>query len=1504
MKRLIHTCLLLLCLVVCVAGYTDIPAPSPALQAKLAVLKARGLDYSGALAFWPLGDGDGILSCAYGTLGKDNPYLLSTAVLDAQWVKESRFKGQYALRCSPPNSTVNGGGRRIFNVTDDAPLVAAYTIEGWCRPDWLRGGGMIFHQGWVVNGTGLYVDAHKGKGSARAFITQNQNTETVTSEAEELPGGWIHVACTFQGNPAEPNPDDEKAVLPTNLLTLYVNGKQVAQKPMPWNSIMGGGVGWRIGGSEPGSGMGGQFNGVIDEVVVWDRVLSAEEIARHYTLGKPDPGTEVTPVAQPAAIALTAAGLPMLPQIAAHWSFDNTLAPDILGQDNLGATSWRFIRDCPAKNGAQTVKAGEPRFREGKFDAGLYLGSKSDDTELGEAVNFTLSALPQDEGSIALWFRPDWAWGKGSHTLFSCAYTNLGASIEGDRIYGYIGASDANTIVPRTTPSEWSMEISQHPWHHLVYAWYRDGTARVFLDGKDSGPVYAPLRNFYPSIIFGSDSLAGTPRDSNGNRPDAVLDELTIFSVGLSPAQVLELYQAKEPLPAQVRGLLYAGDRHAFQRGEQLDLPFHCYGAGTFTAELRHGDQHWPLLTTPAQSEVTVHCDSRELRPDDYRLAATLVTPEGQTYREEVALRIRPVEDPPIPFCALAFLASEQDEDRLVEAGIFHARTNVSTIKRLDQLFWKGLRYSPTLNTDIAKNTLEAQGIPKEEWAQRWWRPDGKTEWVTEFGPSPFSPVGQQAKRELLDQAIGWCKDHPGVRYVNLYDEYGIRMDISLPAMTYFNKQTGQTGLPDFTARKPGIYPDNDRYIQWIDTFGVDFWMNMNLGVEDRVMTEELHRFAPGLRTFSTPSSGMGEIDYENVEIYPYLLEGPLARGVGNRSELMADGLMDLYNAEQRVQPRKPQWPLLGWYNMPGQPEANESLKVLLEICLAKGAQGFLIGPDTWVRNRPDMIRSVRTTVDFTNQYGPMLKSLRFTDLGTVAVLVTEYGVMGSADPGSPRSTSWEYAQNPLLQAMRAAGVPIELITPRQVLEGRLDACEGLVLIGYTHTKQSLQDRITAFAKRGGLVWCDDTTKQSGLAPDDARPLPAFPDESLANGKAPEWEALRTAFIANLKRVPMLTGNPFLVPYSAKGEGTTVYFVINRHLFDRQQGEVSIDAAQGVVYDLLRGTVVPTVPKNGRLSWPVALDKGDWGIYVLRDAAIKAIQVTTSLQGTQVRYRARVLDAQGKPAAHVPLRIDVLDPKGQRAPYGAWLTTGATGDVVSNFTIAGLTDPPGAWHIQAKDLLSGNEADMAVTWTRQRQPSATNPLPRVLLIGDSITQGYADEVKRLLAGKAEVQLIADNAQSTDFGLQKLAGWLGGGKWDVIHFNWGLWDLCYRNPASANQGNRDKAIGKLTNTLAQYEANLRALVKQLQATHARLLWAATTPVPEGELGRIAGDEVKYNAVAARIMKEEQIAVDDLYSAILPKVKALQLPDGNVHFTDEGYTFLARQVAASIMKSLAK
>ena len=195
-------------------------------------------------------------------------------------------------------------------------------------------------------------------------------------------------------------------------------------------------------------------------------------------------------------------------------------------------------------------------------------------------------------------------------------------------------------------------------------------------------------------------------------------------------------------------------------------------------------------------------------------------------------------------------------------------------------------------------------------------------------------------------------------------------------------------------------------------------------------------------------------------------------------------------------------------------------------------------------------------------------------------------------------------------------------------------------------------------------------------------------------------------------------------------------------------------------------------------------------------------------------------------------------------------------------------------------------------------------LPRVLLIGDSISIGYTKPVIKLLEGKADVHRVPGNAGHTAMGLARLPKWLDKkqGQWDVIHFNWGLWDLCYRNPKSKTQGRRDKVNGKQTHSPDQYRANLEKIVRALKRTNATLIWASTTPVPEGEAGRKVGDDVIYNRVAAEIMKKHDIRIDDLHAVMAPHMKSLTTAPGNVHFTAEGSMLLAKQVAAAVEKAL--
>ena len=194
-------------------------------------------------------------------------------------------------------------------------------------------------------------------------------------------------------------------------------------------------------------------------------------------------------------------------------------------------------------------------------------------------------------------------------------------------------------------------------------------------------------------------------------------------------------------------------------------------------------------------------------------------------------------------------------------------------------------------------------------------------------------------------------------------------------------------------------------------------------------------------------------------------------------------------------------------------------------------------------------------------------------------------------------------------------------------------------------------------------------------------------------------------------------------------------------------------------------------------------------------------------------------------------------------------------------------------------------------------------LPRVLLIGDSISIGYTLAVREMLKGKANVHRIPTNGGPTTNGLANLKSWLGESKWDVIHFNWGLHDLKYIGTDPKLRTDPKAPGSHLQVPLADYEKNLTTLVGQLKATGAQLIWCNTTPVPAGSDGRIEGDELKYNEAAARVMTAAGIPTDDLCAHARAKLAEVQLP-ANVHYSPDGYRYLAEKVAAEITAKLPK
>lgn len=193
-------------------------------------------------------------------------------------------------------------------------------------------------------------------------------------------------------------------------------------------------------------------------------------------------------------------------------------------------------------------------------------------------------------------------------------------------------------------------------------------------------------------------------------------------------------------------------------------------------------------------------------------------------------------------------------------------------------------------------------------------------------------------------------------------------------------------------------------------------------------------------------------------------------------------------------------------------------------------------------------------------------------------------------------------------------------------------------------------------------------------------------------------------------------------------------------------------------------------------------------------------------------------------------------------------------------------------------------------------------LPQVLVIGDSISNGYTGRVAKLLVNTHEVVHVPGNAGNTNWGSRCLRGWLGpdASRWDVITYNAGLHDLAFPDNEHVSLTTYTGLLRNVTAQLAQF------------APSARALWVSTTPVPSDPPSnctliphRAEKDVLAYNAAAAKVIKAAGLPTCDLHAVITSEcgtgysscsIAQCKGP----HFTEQGFQLLANAVANCIKK----
>jgi hypothetical protein len=161
-----------------------------------------------------------------------------------------------AIQFNSPNKHINGGTNPVLNITN------SLTIELWINPSQSLGNSQwdrLVHRNWP---NGYFFGGRAGSKNALAVVLSGDSNAAVSPNETVIPNIWQHVAFVYD------------AVAKT--IVIYRNGVSVSNTA--WNGTITGGANNKLTLSDEGEA----FNGIMDEVRIWNIARSASQILSNY----------------------------------------------------------------------------------------------------------------------------------------------------------------------------------------------------------------------------------------------------------------------------------------------------------------------------------------------------------------------------------------------------------------------------------------------------------------------------------------------------------------------------------------------------------------------------------------------------------------------------------------------------------------------------------------------------------------------------------------------------------------------------------------------------------------------------------------------------------------------------------------------------------------------------------------------------------------------------------------------------------------------------------------------------------------------------------------------------------------------------------------------------------------------------------------------------------------------------------------------------------------------
>jgi hypothetical protein len=342
----------------------------------------------------------------------------------------------------------------------------------------------------------LYVDS---TGQVGLIIDGSSGRCSIRSTGSIALGTWQHITAKVI----------RRSSCTTNDVLLYVNGVSVSSSVIfngvNTNTDVSNSVPLRIGVASDGGSLDEYFNGLIDDVRVYNRALSPDEIKRLYNLG----GT--LKINAPANTGSLDKGL------VGHWTFE--------GKDMYGNTA--LDRSGQGNNGTLTngpVKA------IGKIGQALSFDGSDDNVSIPHQA----SQVPSEAIAISFWIK-----------LFQYPTAINNSIIVKNGATGYrirINSSvNTQLFLNNTLKISTSGTLGIGRWTHAVFVSDSTGS-RTYLDGIQNNSSANAFEIGSPSSSIFLSGNDGTNDCSLGTCLSMMLDDVRIYNRALSPDEIKRLY--------------------------------------------------------------------------------------------------------------------------------------------------------------------------------------------------------------------------------------------------------------------------------------------------------------------------------------------------------------------------------------------------------------------------------------------------------------------------------------------------------------------------------------------------------------------------------------------------------------------------------------------------------------------------------------------------------------------------------------------------------------------------------------------------------------------------------------------------------------------------------------------------------------------------------------------------------------------------------------------------